>query len=55
MTKKELAKKMKEFIDSQNATYKNEWWGTDRILKGNVIEEFAETLGITEKQIEEAI
>jgi hypothetical protein len=54
MTKKDLAKKMKEFIDSQNDTLKDEWWGTDRILKGAIIEEFAETLGITEKQIEEA-
>ena len=45
---------MKEFIAAQDDGNKDEWWGTDRILKGSVIEEFAETLGITEKQIEEA-
>lgn len=47
MTKKELAKKMNEFLATQNSTDKDEWWGTDQCLKGSVLEEFAEFIGIT--------
>ena len=54
MTKKDLKAKMKEFLAGEDDTHKDEWWGTDRAIKGSILEEFAETLGITEKQIEEA-
>jgi ribosome-binding protein aMBF1 (putative translation factor) len=46
MTKKELAQKMKEFIESQDSIEKEEWWATNQVIYGGIIEEFAKFLGV---------
>lgn len=46
MTKKELAKAMYEFIESQDSNKKDEWYCTDRCLADQFIREFAEFIDI---------
>ena len=46
MTKKELTKRIQEFIDLQDDSSKDEWWCTNRYLYDYVLREFAATLGI---------
>lgn len=47
MNKKELEQKIIDFILSQQDEYEDEWYGTDRVLKGSTMVEFAEVFGIT--------
>lgn len=45
MTKNELAKKMVDFIESQE-TIKDDWYTTERSMATMVLTNFAEQLGI---------
>jgi hypothetical protein len=46
MTKKELAEKMREFVAAQNNGWEDEWYASDRVIYGAVIDEFAKWLNV---------
>jgi hypothetical protein len=44
--KDELARLLQEYVDKQDHSYCDEFYGTDREFAADVLEDFAESLGI---------